>query len=171
VKIRVYYEDTDTGGIVYHSKYLNFCKRARSELFFQRGIMPGEGSSNGFVVQEQRRVRAVVRFVLIPRRSASIVAERPEEAAGRADLQTLPCLQAIIAVRIQQSRRAGAGIELKNMSLLLKFSVERLEQGNVEPHDSIGTQDIVRLPQFGRCGAPATHTPAPARRGTGRRPW
>ena len=52
MKIRVYYEDTDTGGIVYHSKYLNFCERARSELFFQRGIMPGEGSSNGFVVHK-----------------------------------------------------------------------------------------------------------------------
>ncbi len=52
MKIRIYYEDTDTGGIVYHSKYLNFCERARSELFFQRGIMPGEGSSNGFVVRK-----------------------------------------------------------------------------------------------------------------------
>jgi len=29
--IRVYYEDTDAGGIVYHSNYLNFCERARTE--------------------------------------------------------------------------------------------------------------------------------------------
>jgi acyl-CoA thioester hydrolase len=35
VKIRVYYEDTDTGGVVYHSNYLNFCERARSEAFFK----------------------------------------------------------------------------------------------------------------------------------------
>lgn len=34
MKIRVYYEDTDAGGVVYHSNYLNFCERARSELFF-----------------------------------------------------------------------------------------------------------------------------------------
>ena len=40
VKIRVYYEDTDTGGIVYHSNYLNFCERARSDAFFSRGITP-----------------------------------------------------------------------------------------------------------------------------------
>ena len=33
--LRVYYEDTDAGGVVYHSKYLNFCERARSELFFR----------------------------------------------------------------------------------------------------------------------------------------
>ncbi|PHS56815.1 MAG: acyl-CoA thioester hydrolase [Sulfurimonas sp.] len=40
MKIRVYYEDTDTGGVVYHSNYLNFCERARSEEFFKKGISP-----------------------------------------------------------------------------------------------------------------------------------
>lgn len=33
--MRVYYEDTDAGGVVYHSNYLKFCERARSELFFE----------------------------------------------------------------------------------------------------------------------------------------
>lgn len=40
MKIRVYYEDTDMGGVVYHSNYLNFCERARSELFFSKGETP-----------------------------------------------------------------------------------------------------------------------------------
>jgi acyl-CoA thioester hydrolase len=40
MKIRIYYEDTDIGGIVYHSKYINFCERARSELFFEKGLSP-----------------------------------------------------------------------------------------------------------------------------------
>ena len=40
MQIRVYYEDTDMGGVVYHSNYLNFCERARSEAFFQRGFTP-----------------------------------------------------------------------------------------------------------------------------------
>ncbi|MFA6761083.1 MAG: YbgC/FadM family acyl-CoA thioesterase [Sulfuricurvum sp.] len=40
MKLRVYYEDTDAGGIVYHSNYLNFCERARSEAFFSRSLMP-----------------------------------------------------------------------------------------------------------------------------------
>ncbi|MFA6195602.1 MAG: YbgC/FadM family acyl-CoA thioesterase [Sulfurimonas sp.] len=40
MQIRVYYEDTDTGGVVYHSNYLNFCERARSDAFFQRGLTP-----------------------------------------------------------------------------------------------------------------------------------
>ena len=29
--IRVYYEDTDAGGVVYHSNYLNFFERTRTE--------------------------------------------------------------------------------------------------------------------------------------------
>ena len=40
MKIRVYYEDTDTGGVVYHANYLNFCERARSDAFFDKGITP-----------------------------------------------------------------------------------------------------------------------------------
>ena len=51
MKIRVYYEDTDAGGITYHTRYINFCERARSEVFFERGMMPGEGSDSGFVVR------------------------------------------------------------------------------------------------------------------------
>lgn len=40
MNIRVYYEDTDIGGVVYHSNYLNFCERARSQLFFDAGRSP-----------------------------------------------------------------------------------------------------------------------------------
>ena len=36
--VRVYWEDTDGGGVVYHSRYLNFFERARSELLRARGI-------------------------------------------------------------------------------------------------------------------------------------
>jgi acyl-CoA thioester hydrolase len=30
-QVRVYYEDTDAGSVVYHSNYLNFMERARTE--------------------------------------------------------------------------------------------------------------------------------------------
>ena len=30
--LRIYYEDTDAGGIVYHSQYLNFMERGRTEM-------------------------------------------------------------------------------------------------------------------------------------------
>lgn len=51
MKIRVYYEDTDAGGIVYHTNYIKYCERARSEVFFQKGLMPTLGETSGFVVR------------------------------------------------------------------------------------------------------------------------
>jgi len=36
--IRVYYEDTDSGGVVYHSNYLNFMERARTEWLRSLGF-------------------------------------------------------------------------------------------------------------------------------------
>jgi acyl-CoA thioester hydrolase len=40
MKIRVYYEDTDIGGVVYYANYLKFCERARSNIFFEQGLSP-----------------------------------------------------------------------------------------------------------------------------------
>ena len=36
--VRVYFEDTDAGGVVYHSNYLNFFERARTELMRACGL-------------------------------------------------------------------------------------------------------------------------------------
>lgn len=36
--VRVYYEDTDAGGIVYHANYLKYCERARTEFLSHLGI-------------------------------------------------------------------------------------------------------------------------------------
>ena len=35
-KTKVYYEDTDAGGIVYYAKYLHFIERARTEMIYDR---------------------------------------------------------------------------------------------------------------------------------------
>ncbi|OCG19983.1 MULTISPECIES: tol-pal system-associated acyl-CoA thioesterase [unclassified Gilliamella] len=35
---RVYYEDTDAGGVVYHARYLAFFERARTEILRQLNI-------------------------------------------------------------------------------------------------------------------------------------
>ncbi|WP_373029743.1 YbgC/FadM family acyl-CoA thioesterase [Sulfurovum sp.] len=52
MKIRVYYEDTDAGGIVYHTNYIKYCERARSEIFFERNMKPTLGNNSGFVVRD-----------------------------------------------------------------------------------------------------------------------
>ena len=40
--VRVYYEDTDSGGVVYHSNYLNFMERARTEWLRTLGLEQDE---------------------------------------------------------------------------------------------------------------------------------
>jgi acyl-CoA thioester hydrolase len=40
--IRVYYEDTDAGGVVYHATYLRFAERARTEALREAGIPHSE---------------------------------------------------------------------------------------------------------------------------------
>ena len=36
--VRVYFEDTDAGGVVYHARYLNFFERARTEMLRAHGV-------------------------------------------------------------------------------------------------------------------------------------
>lgn len=40
--VRVYYEDTDSGGVVYHANYLKFMERARSEWLRSVGVEQDE---------------------------------------------------------------------------------------------------------------------------------
>ncbi len=38
VKIKVYYEDTDAGGVVYYARYLGYLERARTEFLLTHGV-------------------------------------------------------------------------------------------------------------------------------------
>ncbi|HJU08909.1 MAG TPA: tol-pal system-associated acyl-CoA thioesterase [Rhodanobacteraceae bacterium] len=54
-RLRVYWEDTDAGGVVYHASYLRFLERARTEWLRARGLGQTElreGLGVLFVVRE-----------------------------------------------------------------------------------------------------------------------
>jgi tol-pal system-associated acyl-CoA thioesterase len=53
VPVRVYYQDTDAGGVVFHAQYLAFMERARTELLDAMGIDLAE-------LADQRRVLFMV---------------------------------------------------------------------------------------------------------------
>ena len=38
IPVRVYYQDTDAGGVVFHAQYFAFMERARTEMLNARGI-------------------------------------------------------------------------------------------------------------------------------------
>ena len=46
--IRIYYEDTDCGGVVYYANYLKYFERARTEYLENRGILVKECIPKGF---------------------------------------------------------------------------------------------------------------------------
>ena len=63
--LRIHYEDTDIGGIVYHTKYLNFIERARSSLIRLLGF-PAEKflklNPLNFINIDQKRTSSKLHF-------------------------------------------------------------------------------------------------------------
>jgi len=84
VKMRVYYEDTDAAGIVYHANFLKFMERARTEwlrsLGFEQDAIAREHGI-GFVVRS-----AELDFVRPARFNDELVATVRVERCGRASV-------------------------------------------------------------------------------------
>ena len=53
---RVYFEDTDSGGVVYHANYLKFMERARTEWLRKLGL-------NQIKLKQENKVMFVVRKI------------------------------------------------------------------------------------------------------------
>jgi acyl-CoA thioester hydrolase len=49
LKIKVYYEDTDAGGIVYYANYLKYLERARTEFLLEKWINVAEYHNKGYL--------------------------------------------------------------------------------------------------------------------------
>lgn len=80
IDVRVYYEDTDIGGVVYYANYLKFMERARTE--FLRTL----GFDQSLLLSEQRRVFVVrsadIQFVS-PARFDDVLSVTAEVASVR----------------------------------------------------------------------------------------
>ena len=93
--LRVYWEDTDAGGVVYHANYLKFFERARTEWL--RGLL---GSGQQQLREDAQRVfvvaEAALRYAAPARLDDEIDVSVAVAAAGRASL-----------VLAQRASRAG----------------------------------------------------------------
>lgn len=83
--VRVYYEDTDAGGIVYYANYLKFFERARTEWLralgiHQQALLDAEGAA--FVVRS-----ASVDYVSAARLDDELTLTLSVEKLGRASVQ------------------------------------------------------------------------------------
>jgi acyl-CoA thioester hydrolase len=82
--VRVYWEDTDAGGIVFYANYLKFFERARTEWLRALGIEQGalRAATGGmFIVGETS-----VRFLRAARLDDELLVTARLESAGRASL-------------------------------------------------------------------------------------
>ncbi len=48
MKVKIYYEDTDAGGVVYYANYLRYMERARTEFLSDKGIDVAEYHNKGY---------------------------------------------------------------------------------------------------------------------------
>jgi acyl-CoA thioester hydrolase len=106
--VQIYWEDTDAGGVVYHSNYLKFFERARSEWLRHQGVVQTDLAKIHGVVFV---VRAVLQHFAKPARmddqlnvwlapsslgraSLSVLQElrRGDEVLNRADIE-LACVR------------------------------------------------------------------------------
>lgn len=71
--LRVYYEDTDAGGVVYHANYLRFAERARTEALRDLGVPHAEMSALHGLFFMVRRVK--VDYLAAARLDDSLVVE------------------------------------------------------------------------------------------------
>ncbi|MDY0288161.1 MAG: YbgC/FadM family acyl-CoA thioesterase [Sphaerochaeta sp.] len=62
--IRVYYSDTDCGGIVYHANYLNFVEHARTELLREISVATRQTGSHR-ALMEGEELALVVKSVSV----------------------------------------------------------------------------------------------------------
>ena len=49
MKKRIYYHDTDAGGVVYYGTYLNYLEEARTEFLEDRGLSVAEFQKQGYM--------------------------------------------------------------------------------------------------------------------------
>jgi len=118
MQIRVYYEDTDTGGVVYHSNYLNFCERARSEAFFKLGMTP-ELESGHFVAR-----RLVVDYLA--------VAKLGDELEVKSELLEMKAASFTLLQTIYKDKKKIFEMKITLAYITFEGKVQRLDSKNKE---------------------------------------
>jgi acyl-CoA thioester hydrolase len=94
--VRVYYEDTDAGGVVYYANYLKFFERARTEWLRSFGL------NQDTLAQEEGLI-----FVV---RRASLDFVRPARLDDMLEVTVEPLKLARVYIQLAQEARRGAQV-------------------------------------------------------------
>jgi acyl-CoA thioester hydrolase len=105
--VRVYYEDTDFTGVVYHANYLRYFERGRSEFLRLMGPPEGMDGPGAFAItrievdyKAGARIHdaLLIRTAFLRAKGARLTFEQRLERSG-----TLICQAVVIAVPIQEN--------------------------------------------------------------------
>ncbi|TVP88748.1 MAG: tol-pal system-associated acyl-CoA thioesterase [Thioalkalivibrio sp.] len=102
--VRVYFEDTDAGGVVYYANYLKFMERARTEWLRQRGF-------------EQDRLRADAGILFVVR-SVQLDLKRPARFNDTLSVTCRPGALRRASIDVAQSVSRG-NLELASANVRL----------------------------------------------------
>ena len=89
--IQIYWEDTDAGGVVYHSNYLKFFERARTEWLRHKGVVQTELAKLHGVVFVLRGVN--MQYLKPARMDDACEVWLAPDGLGRASLSVLQILK------------------------------------------------------------------------------
>ncbi len=81
MEIRIYYEDTDCGGVVYYANYLKYFERARTDYLEQRGLSVAQLMKEGTVFMV---VRAELEYKSPARLGETLVIDTVLSESGKA---------------------------------------------------------------------------------------
>jgi acyl-CoA thioester hydrolase len=128
--VRVYYQDTDAGGVVFHARYVNFFERARTEWL--RGI--------GFSVRElaeQEKVLFIVRELHVRYLKPAVL---DDELGVTTAIEHL----GFVSLTLEQRVMRGAEMLVHASVNLACVSADELKPVRVPPHVRTALEDDVR---------------------------
>jgi acyl-CoA thioester hydrolase len=148
--IRVYYEDTDAGGVVYHATYLRFAERARTEALRELGIPHAEMLARFGVMFMVRRIE--------------VDYERPARPDDALTVETEVLDIGGATVRLRQTVRNKAGICATLTVRLACVQREGNKPGRIPPQ---WRERLLAMRDVRQGHGPLDHRPAnpPARPG------
>ena len=121
--IRIYYEDTDCGGVVYYANYLKYFERARTHLLEERGLSVTALLKDGtqFLV-----VHAEVDYRSPARYGETLTIETKVTQIGRSSVTFAH------VIRERSSQRVVVEGSAKLVTVDLEGKVKRLEKSLVD---------------------------------------
>ncbi len=131
-RMRTYYADTDAAGAIFHTRYLEFCERARWELFVDRGVDLRDFTRQGnhFAI-----TRVAANFHQLGRLGEELQIETDLLSCRRA---SLTFKQSIYGIRPEEDKRLLCEAEFKIAYLNDKLKPQRMPQAITEVLQTTG---------------------------------